>query len=408
MSSPANKNLLILSYYWPPLGGPGAIRPVKFAKYLPGFGYEPVVITRKEIAYHSYDELLIKEVEKTKVLRTETLDPARLLWLVGMRKYRPRPWQRPLKQAFNFPDHKILWLPFAGRAGIKQDHDFVMATAPPFSAFVTGYMISRRSGKPLILDFRDAWVEFPFLPYRGVQRKIAAYLEKKVADHASLIIVVDDNLRDILIKKYPWVGKKLNVIPNGYDPDDFVVSEYPEQFTLSYLGTVRRERDPENVLRAVNQLISEKKIGSSDIRVKFIGHIEDPYRTRIGHYPFAKIHDHKPYVAALREFASAHVAIMVTTGGELFFPSRQNEYLATGLPIIVCGRSKGIHLLTDAFKRGYPGWTYDFSDINGIKQGIFELFNAWQNKRLMRGQRPYPELTREKLAQRLAHLIDTL
>src|SRR4030042_5664830 len=130
MARSRSKKLLLLSYYWPPLGGPGAIRPVKFVKYLPSFGYDPFIVTRKDIAYHSYDELLIDDVKKINVIRTETLDPARLLWLCGMRNYRPKKWQGPIKQGFNFPDHKIFWLPFAYQAGIHHEHDYIMVTAP--------------------------------------------------------------------------------------------------------------------------------------------------------------------------------------------------------------------------------------------------------------------------------------
>ena len=269
-------------------------------------------------------------------------------------------------------------------------------------------MISLRSGKPLILDFRDAWVEFPFLPYLGVQKKFAAYMEKKIADHASLITVVDNNIKEILIKKYSSIKNKVHVIPNGYDPCDFSVPETPKKFTLSYLGTIRSERDPENILRAANELIETGRIKSTDICVKFIGHIEDQYRQMIQRYSFTQITGHKPYISALHEFSAAHAAILITTGNEFFFPSRQNEYLASGLPIIVNGRSKGIHLLTEAFNKGYPGWTYDFNDIDGIRNKIFELFIALQKNCLIRGQTPYTDLTREKLTHKLASLIDKI
>ncbi|OPX18212.1 hypothetical protein BXT86_02425 [candidate division WOR-3 bacterium 4484_100] len=96
---------------------------------------------------------------------------------------------------------------------------------------------------------------------------------------------------------------------------------------------------------------------------------------------------------------------MITTGSEFFFPSRQNEYLASGLPVIVCGRSKGIHLLESAFKKGYPGWIYDFNDIEGMKQRVSEVYQKFQQEKIIKGENPFKEYTRKTLTERLARLI---
>lgn len=403
------KKLLMISYYWPPLGGPGALRPVKFAKYLPKFGIEPIILTRKNIAYHSLDEELQNDVADVKVIKTESFDPARLLYECGMRTYRPRRWHKTIKEAINFPDNKLPWFPFAYDAGIKSDFDFIFVTAPPFSSFITGYMLAKRTYRPLILDFRDAWLEFPFMPYRGkAKRTFVSYWEAKITNIASLIIVVDENIKKSLTKKYPHIAKKIYVIPNGYDPDDFVTTAKPNIFTVSYLGTVREERNPENFLSAVNALIEQKEINEKDMKVVFIGHIEDRYLKKVKKYPFVNISGHLPYGKAIKEFSSSHCALMITTGSEYFFPSRQNEYLASGLPIIVCGKSKAIHLLEDAFKHDYPGWIYDYNDTEGMKNKIFEIYQNVKNGKILRGHTPYKEYTRKNLTKKLAALIEKM
>ena len=396
---------MIISYYWPPLGGPGSLRPVKFSKYLPEFGITPTVLTRKNIAYHSIDEELIKDAGDIKTIRTESLDPARLLYLFGMRIYRPRIWQKPIKRSLNFPDHKIAWLPFAYNAGIKLDFDRIFVTAPPFSSFIIAYLIAKKTGKPLILDFRDAWIEFPFLPYTRLQKKFVAYWEKKLTDFAPLIIAVDENIKTSLIKRYPQIEKKISVIPNGYDPDDFMVSEKPDVFTIAYLGTVREERDPTNFLNAVEKLIEEKNLSPDDVEVKFIGHIEELFLNKIKKYTFTRVYGHLPYKKALKEFSSSHLALMTTTGSSYFFPSRQNEYLASHLPVIICGKSRGLHLLEYAFKRGYPGWFYGFNDIDGMKKKLIELYSAFKKGTILRGETPYRQYTRRALTEKLAGLI---
>lgn len=403
------KKLLLISYYWPPCGGPGSLRPVKFAKYLAAFGIEPVVLTRRDIAYHSLDRELARDVEGVRTIRTESLDPARLAYLLGLRRYQPRTWEGPIKKILNFPDNKTPWLPFACAAGARLDYDAIYVTGPPFSSFIAGYLLARRSGKPLILDFRDAWREFPFMPYTNRPEKmLVEYWERKLTRAARAITTVDENIRDLLVKKYPDISSRTSVIPNGYDPDDFREVRKPGRFTISYLGTIRKERDPSSLLRAVAELVADGKIPEPQADVKFIGHIEEEYARAIGAYRFTRMLGHLPYSSALQEFCAAHLAVLITKGAEYFFPSRQLEYLASGLPIIVCGRSPGAHRLTEAFRIGYPGWIYDFDDIPGMKNKILEIYKKFTRSEEFRGTVPFPDLTRKKLTGKLAGVIDSL
>ena len=400
---------MIITYYWPPLGGPGSLRPVKFAKYLPRFGFEPVILTRKDIAYHSFDHGLAEDVPSVEVIRTESLDPARVLNILGMRRYVTSTWHGPIKQTINFPDNKTPWIPFAYSAGIKEEVDYILVTAPPFSTFITGYYMAKRTGKPLIVDFRDAWLEFPFMRYRGqLQRRFVRNWEEKVVRNADLITVVDENIRDTLLGRYPGVASRMHVIPNGYDPDDFVRVQPPDVFTISYLGTIREERNPETLLSAVENFIEASKLNERAVRLKFIGHIESAYLAKLGQRSFVEIKGHLPYKKAIADFCASHLAVLITTGSKYFFPSRQNEYLASGLPIIVCGRSAGLHVLAGAFKKGYPGWTFDFDDVEGMSKKIEVVYRKWRKGVVLKGRTPYTKSTREKLTGRLAGLIERI
>ncbi|UCG29772.1 MAG: glycosyltransferase [candidate division WOR-3 bacterium] len=400
------KKLLIISYYWPPLGGPGSLRPLKFAKYLPAFGIKPFVITRKDVAYHSYDREIQEDVKGMEVLRTGSMDPARLLYILGMRKYNVSRWHGSIKCTINFPDNKTPWVPFAYSAARKTNFDYVFVTAPPFSAFITGYYIARSSGKPLIVDFRDAWLEFPFMPYRGrLQKEFVRNWERKIVEVARLIVVVDDNIKNSLLRRYPQIKEKIWVIPNGFDPDDFRQTEEPDRFTISYLGTVRAERDPECILKAIAQFMSQNRLDKDKIRFRFIGHIEEYFRKKIKKYSFVECTGHLSYKKAISTFCNSHVAVLVTTGSEYFFPSRQNEYLASGLPVIICGRSKGLHMMADAIGKGYPGWVFDFEDIGGMSRRIGDLYDGYSKGIVIKGKTPYQEYTRKNLTRMLAEKI---
>ncbi|UCD05408.1 MAG: glycosyltransferase [candidate division WOR-3 bacterium] len=379
---------------------------MKFTKYLPLFGITPVILTRKNIAYHSYDDEIGEDVPDIRVLRTESMDPARILHILGMRNYSVSRWHVPIKRTMNFPDNKTPWVPFAYNAARKIDFDYVFVTAPPFSAFIAGYYIARISGKPLIVDFRDAWLEFPFMPYKGqLQKEFVRNWERKIVGLASLIVVVDDNIRNSLIDKYPDIIDKISVIPNGYDPDDFQRISEPDRFTISYLGTVRAERNPENILEAVSQFMVSNRLNKEKVRFRFIGHVEEFFLRSIRDYGFIELTGHLPYKKAIRTFSNSHMAVLITTGSEYFFPSRQNEYLASGLPIIVCGKSKGLHMLAKAFKRGYPGWIFDFNDIEGMKKRIGNLYAKYRKGVVVKGKTPYQEYTRKNLTRILAENI---
>ena len=397
---------MIITYYWPPLGGPGSLRPIKFAKYLPQFGLEPVVLTRKDIAYHSFDHKLAEDVPHVRVIRTDSLDPARVLNILGMRRYVTSTWHAPIKQTINFPDNKIPWLPFAYSAAIKKDVDYIFVTAPPFSAFITGYYVAKRTGKPLIVDFRDAWLEFPFMPYRGqLQRSYVRFWEEKVVRNADLVTVVDENIRSTLVRRYPGFASKIHIIPNGYDPDDFAAVQAPDTFTISYLGTIRGERNPQTLLRAIQSFLEASSMAEQEVRLKFIGHIEFDFLKNFDQYSFVEMKGHLPYRAALAEFCTAHLAVLITTGSKYFFPSRQNEYLASGLPILVCGKSEGLHVLDNAFKKGYPGWIFDYEDIEGMSKRIAGIYRKFRRGIVLRGKTPYTDYTRRKLTKRLAELV---
>lgn len=400
------KRLLLITYYWPPCGGPGSIRPIKFAKYLPDNGIEPIILTRKEIAYHSIDHELGSDLKDIKIYKTHSLDPARILYLFGMHVYKPKKWQLPIKKTLNFPDNKIGWIPFAYNAGLKIDVDYIFVTAPPFSSFIAGYFLAKRTNKPLILDFRDAWLEFPFMRYESqLQRKFVSYWERKVVEYASLVITVSDDIKNSLVYRYPQIKTKIYVIPNGYDPNDFSHPPFPEKFTISYLGTIREERNPETFLLAVEKFIKETKLSSDSIEIKFIGHIEEEYIKLIKKYSYTRILGHLSYHQALKEFCNAHIALMITTGDDFFFPSRQNEYLASGLPIISCGVSRGLFIFNKAADKGYPVYIFEYENIIGMKEKLHELYVSYKYNKINISPHPLPEYTRQNLTARFANLL---
>src|SRR3990172_4970802 len=172
---PILRKVLFIAYYFPPLGMGGTQRVAKFAKYLPEFDWQPYIVTVKNIAYYSYDETLIKDIAKVKVIRTGSFDPQRLFYILNKFKKKQAsaaglsPKKRKLNQVLNWlliPDTKILWLPFVLFHAVKiikrENIKHIITTSPPHSVHLAGFLLKIFFGIKWFADFRDGWISGNF------------------------------------------------------------------------------------------------------------------------------------------------------------------------------------------------------------------------------------------------------
>ncbi|MDI6739276.1 MAG: glycosyl transferase family 1, partial [Candidatus Edwardsbacteria bacterium] len=162
------KRLLVLSYYFPPLGMSGVQRVLKLVKYLPRFGWQPVVVTPGFTGTYAYDQDLLAEAAAP-VFRTFSLDP---LFLSPQKHDAGLAARRGFLAWLNhwfIPDNKIGWIPFAVRAGMRAAQrypiDAILSSAPPYSSHLAGVILKRALGKPLVSDFRDSWTNYTWVSY---------------------------------------------------------------------------------------------------------------------------------------------------------------------------------------------------------------------------------------------------
>ncbi len=381
------KKILFVSYYFPPLGGPGAIRPAKFCKYLPEFGWLPLVLTIKDIAYYTRDESLLADISQTKVFKSDSLDPARLLFRLGKKSVSWKGSASNLARYFNLPDSKLAWLPGALYCGLKmtKDIDLIFATAPPFTSLIIGLLLAQFSKKPFIADFRDAWLEFPFVPYKGLYKKLNYLMEKKVVSNCQHIITVSKAIKEKLIGRYPFLKDKITVIPNGYDRFDFQTAFEPTNFTITHLGTLRKSRNPEFFFKAMRELLDENQI---DLKIKFIGNVMPEVIGKAKELNLDQhiiFYQHQPYKKAIEEFNSSNVLLLIADEEMTIFPSRQCEYLTTGLPIVVLGQSLSSEVFELARKKySYPLKTINIDDTATIKKVIIYYYRMFKKRSIKR------------------------
>ncbi len=259
------KQVLIIAYYTPPLGMSGVMRITKFAKYLKLLDWKVRILSVKPIAYYHYDYDLLEDLKEIFVFRSESLDPARVLYLLQSKlktiNIEPNKTSQVLNFLF-FPDSKALWIPFAYHLGCKiievSKPDILFASAPPFSALLVGLKLKQRYHIPLITDFRDPWPTGFVLPPRFVRNKIRR-LRANIIKNSDLITCVNYQIREQI------ECQSAEVIENGYDPDDFKITTLPlEGFNIVYTGNIWENFDLlKSVIEAVEDL--------PDVKIRLVG-----------------------------------------------------------------------------------------------------------------------------------------
>ena len=328
------KKVLIITYYWPPSGGPGVQRALKFAKYLPSFGWQPIILTVRQGEFPQLDETLVYEIPmQCRVYRSSNLEPFLLYKkLTGRKKDDPLPtyilntgknenWiERILKWIrlnIFIPDAKIGWIPFAVSAGLKiirqENIDLIFSTSPPHTVQIIAKNIARLSGLKWIADFRDPWMEIVY--YQNLKRNpvsvyIDHHLEKSVLNQASVITAISPGLVNTLQHKVN--RDEFRCIFNGFDPDDFMNIKVAsnEIFTIAYSGFLSEDRIPYPLLPALQKF----KQGQTDFRLKLIGTICEAFLKLLQEYDLmdkVELINYLPHKQLLQVLANSDALLLV-------------------------------------------------------------------------------------------------
>ncbi|MBI4811407.1 MAG: glycosyltransferase, partial [Ignavibacteriales bacterium] len=223
------RNVLVIAYYFPPLGLSGVQRTLKFVKYLPQFGWQPTVLTVTPTGYYAQDYTLLDELHPQHIAieRVGSLDPNRLFRHKGVVRMPSERWRKIftfISDTFFIPDNKIGWkrkaLKKAEGLFRKKNFDVIFATAPPFTDFLIGKELHKKFNKPLVIDYRDPWHEYPYKYYPTPLHKLWNYkLEKKVLKASSRILVTSRKTKELILKRFKFLHyNDITILPHGYDP----------------------------------------------------------------------------------------------------------------------------------------------------------------------------------------------
>jgi glycosyltransferase involved in cell wall biosynthesis len=269
------KTVLVLVHDFPPAGGAGVQRVLKFVKYLPEFGWRSVVVTATPESYTVIDDTLAGDIPAgTPILRVPSFDPNRL---------RPRVERLRLGKALSLfnaalflPDAALTWA-YRARPVVRQAiRDYlptvIFSSALPASAHMLGLWAHRRIGLPWVADFRDPWSESQLLPYLPGYRSINQQMESQVLVAADRITTVSPPLTE-MFGRLAHDKSKVLLIENGYDETDVVrlPPSHTRRFTIAYTGEFSRIHRPDAFVSAVDKLVAAGQIPLEDLRVTFAG-----------------------------------------------------------------------------------------------------------------------------------------
>jgi len=405
------KKVLVIAYHFPPLGGGGVFRTLKFVKYLPQFGSLPYVLTVKNPMYADKDPTLLKEIPpKVKVFRSFSFEH-KVLWAPGKLKINLK-W-------FYIPDIAIGWLPLTVRAGVKiikkENIDIIYATCPFYTTLIIGFLLKRKTKKPLVIDFRDPWTDNPFAKYpTKLHENIEKKMEKKVLTYADYVIVAGDSLKNGLVRKYPFLKSKIEVIMNGFDPEDFKdlkMREPTNKFTITYTGSLYGIRTARPFLLALKELTEEKADLRKKLEIVFIGNYgkETPLLVKnFGLEDIVKLVKYVPHKECLELMVNSHALLLLITSkdprerevltGKLF------EYLASQRPILAIAPENGA--AAKIIKSLKAGTVVPPDNIQLIKQTILESYEKWKQGKLARTTIDITKYDRSFQTQRLAQIFE--
>jgi len=397
------KRVLLVTYYFPPSGGPGVQRGLKFARYLPAFGWQPTILTVRpeNAAYSDLDPTLEAEVPAMlPVERTKAWDPyafyARLtgrkkdeavgVAFVGEEGTRARErLARWVRANVFLPDARVGWVPFARRRAEKLvktgAFDAVLTTGPPHSTHLIGRALARRHSLPWIADFRDPWTDISYyheLPFTPAARRRDAALERSVLEEADRVVAVSPSLKALLARK---TETAVEVISNGFDEADFVAvhPHESEGFVLAHTGTLSASQNPDALWRALRRLRDAGTIPA--LRIRLVGHVDGQVLRDLARHELEDLLEKIPYVPhdeAIRYMCGASLLLLSINrvpDASLIVTGKLFEYLASGRPVVGvgpdCGDAAAILQETGA------GHLFEYDDAAGIMAYVKQHYEAW-------------------------------
>jgi glycosyltransferase involved in cell wall biosynthesis len=402
------KKVLIITYYWPPSGGSGVQRWLKFVKYLPQSGVTPFVFTPENPAFDIRDESLLKDVPpEAEIIHFPIWEPYDAFFKVsklfgGKKSTKPTDlvtakntslFQRVstwMRGNLLIPDPKIFWI----RPSVKFLVDFIrdnkidtiITTGPPHSIHFIGYYVKKKlKHVTWLADFRDPWSEWGFLDTLMVgsfSKSIHRRLQGKILKNADIVT----SITPFYVRQFETLSnRKVHLLTNGYDEDDFrqLAVEKTEKFIIRHVGIVNEKCDPRPFMQALKEAMTEDHIFASLVQVDFVGEVHASFKSYVlADEILSRVTSFSPPVPhkeLIRLYNRSSLLLLVLEGykdAAGYMPGKLFEYLATGLPVLGVGPAEGD--ASDLMMSAGIGKMLDGYRVSTIKTEMLAHFSEWK------------------------------
>ncbi len=424
-----HKKALIITYYWPPAGGPGVQRWLKFAKYLPEFNVEPVVYIPENPSYPLLDESLTSDVPAgLTVLKHPIKEPYKLAGLFSKNSTKTiskgvisnkdnqsfiEKVMLYIRGNYFIPDARKNWVKpsvsYLSKYISENDITTIITTGPPHSVHLIGLQLKERLGVKWLADFRDPWTTIGYhkrLKLTEKSRRKHKTLETQVLNSADQIIVtspVTKNEFKII------TTKPVEVITNGYDYEVVGEIELDSKFSLAHIGSLLSQRNPEILWKVLGDLISENESFAKDFQLNFVGVISEDVLESIENHSLSIYVDNIGYVShneSIKYQKKSQVLLLIEIDSEdtrCIIPGKLFEYMVSNRPIIALGPKESD--VEAILKETNTGSYFGYDDYESLKNTILIHYKAFQDNALQSYGIGLQKYSRKSLTESLSKLI---
>ena len=441
------KKVLIITYYWPPSGGSGVQRWLKFTKYLMDFGWEPVIYTPDNPEFMATDNTLEAEIPQgVQVIRREIVEPYSLYKILTGKKGKSiKPGfitgggsgagSVPFKERFSLfirsnlfiPDPKCMWIgPSAGflKKYLRENPvDAIVSTGPPHSMHLIAKRVAKSTGIPWIADFRDPWTKmynFKYMKYSAPVRFIHSLLEKRVVTNASAVLTVTSTIAGELqevrdLSNIVFAKKRLSkveVITNGFDHADFpdIPAELDKEFSITYTGLFVKTQNPAVLWKVLGEKVKADSSFAASLKIKLIGHSDGAIHDDIHSNGLWENLEQFDYMSHDKITGIQRSSQILLLGGGMepeskgILTGKFFEYLAARRPILGFGPKGGD--MDIALTECEAGEMFAYSDEKGCREWIEKRYSEFLAGRVEPVSGNIEQYSRKFLTGRLADMLD--
>ena len=423
------KKVLIIAYYWPPAGGPGVQRWLKFAKYLPDFGIQPHVYVPENPNYPIIVNQLVHEVPKTTILiKKRIFEPYGLASIFSKKNTQKissgiipnQKKQSFLQRAFLWirgnlfiPDARVFWvkpsIKFLEKYIQENQIETIITTGPPHSLHLIGFGLKAKLNINWIADFRDPWTTIGYHNELKLTKKSAQKhkeLESIVLQSADTVLVTSATTK----KEFEVLtSQPIEVITNGYDVENSGKIPLDEKFTVAHIGSFLSQRNPSILWSCLKEIIAENSAFKNDFQLKLVGAVSQEILDTIAEYDLDSYVNNLGYVShqeAVNQQRSSQVLLLIEINSQRtksIIPGKLFEYMVSKRPILALGPQDSD--FEKIIKSTNTGIFHQYDEFDELKQTILHFYEKYKSNTLQVNAVGLQQYSRKNLTQQLVKLI---